>query len=167
MPRVHTKKKIKAGAERRCGECGVVIQPGEQYMTWEFRYGGAHYRCMQHPPKRSDLTQSKLGQVYASIENAEAQLASAESVEDIVTIIEEVASEVQDVASEYRDADEAFGGQGATESAERADELEGWVSDLESFQPEEPDEDDEEDDETDYLDDARNEAQELLNNCPV
>lgn len=46
-----------------------------------------------------------------------------------------MAEAVREVADEYRAADEEFGGQGATEHAERADELEAWADELDGFEP--------------------------------
>jgi hypothetical protein len=137
MPRVHTHTKNKAGRERRCGAsgCGHVIQPGEKYFTWEFRYGGAHFRCSDHYPKRSELTQGKMSEVYAEIEAAEDDIGQAKMVEQVREAVERVAESVSSVVEEYREAAESFGGQG--ENAERADELESWQSELESFSPEE------------------------------
>jgi len=173
MPRVYEKKKFNMGRDYHCGRCGRKIEPGEQYFSWSFRYGGTRTNCADHRPRPSELTQSKMAEVYAAIEGAEDTLESAETVAEMREAIESVAEQVQQTAEEYREADEAFGGMGATESAERADELESWASDLEYYDPDEPDEPDEDDDEeeeddgSDALEDARNEAQDLLNNCPL
>src|SRR3954464_10047336 len=72
VPRVYTQKKSSRGAERRCGRygCGKVIEPGESYFQFSFRYGGTHYRCAEHRPRQSELTQSKMSAVYAAIEDA-------------------------------------------------------------------------------------------------
>jgi len=135
MPRVTEQKKSRAGAERKCGRCGKVIEPGEQYLSWSFRYGGTHFRCLDHRPRPSELTQSKMAEVYAAIETAEDQLDGCGDVEDIKNLIEEVAEAARSVADEYREAAEPFGGAG--ENADRADELEGYADELESFDPEE------------------------------
>jgi hypothetical protein len=126
MPRVQIKKKNRAGATRSCGRCQREIQPGEEYRSWSFRYGGTHYRCIRPEcaPRRSELTQSLMGEVYDAIETAEADIRGAESAEEISDALTTVSEVKEDIASQYREAAEPFGGAG--ENAERADELEGW-----------------------------------------
>lgn len=158
MPRVLRQKKINRGKELRCPRCPEgqqVIGPGDEYLKWSFRYGGTHVRCVLHPPRRSELTQSKMSEVYASIEGAEEDIRKAESIEEVTGAIESVSETTQEVAMEYSDAAEAFGGEG--ENAERAEELESWGSDLDSFYP----------DEDDDLEEIKSEAEELLNECPL
>lgn len=157
MPRVVTRTKSARGAERRCGRigCGKVIQEGERYHTFGFRYGGTHYRCEPHYPRQSELTQSKMADVYAAIEDAEDALGKAATVEDVTGMVGAVAEQVDTTAEEYREAAEPFGGQG--DNAERADELEGWSSDLQAFYP---------DDDSD-VEAARDEAREMLGGCPL
>jgi hypothetical protein len=120
-----------------------MIEPGEPYFQYSFRYGGTHFRCKDHRPRRSETTQSILGEVYAAIEVAEDDLPGAEHVSDVVALVEGVAEIVDGVVDQYRSAAEHFGGGGS--NAERADELEGWKDELESFDPEEEDGDEDED----------------------
>jgi len=157
MPRVQTKTKIKLGADRKCGRCGEAIEPGQQYRQWSFRYGGTHYRCMrtQCAPRQSDLTQSKMQAVYLAIEDAEDSVGDVEDHEALSSLVEGVADVVREVADEYTEAAEPFGGQG--ENQERAEELEGWADELESFYP------DGDEDLGDVIDDAR----EVLGGCPL
>jgi chromosome segregation ATPase len=97
-----------------------------------------------------------MGTVYAAIETAEDELPGAEGVGDVSDIVSVVAEACEEVMEEYREAAEPFGGQG--ENAERADELEGWLSELQDFYPDEPSEERVEFDE----DQARLEAIEQL-----
>lgn len=137
MPRVYQKTKSARGATRTCGRCGATIKPGDLYFQWSFRYGGTHYRCAQHRPRQSELTQSKMATVYEAIESATDQLdKGATTVDEVRELVQGVAETVQEVAEEYREAAEPFGGAG--ENADRADELEGWASELEDFDPDEP-----------------------------
>lgn len=159
MPRVQSQIKSNRGRERSCGRCGRTIEQGESYFKWSFRYGGTHFRCKDHPPRPSELTQSKMAEVYAAIENAEDGLPGAEGVDDIRDLINEVAEAANQVAEEYREAAEPFQGQG--ENAERADDLEGWAQDLEYFDA------DEDEDADDPLEGAREEAREKLGECPL
>lgn len=141
MPRVR-RQKASGRAQRVCGAlgCGKEIPKGEEYYTWSFRYGGRQVRCLDHPPRPSDLTQSRMGEVYTAIEEAEKRLVDEtfDSVEDVKGVIEEVATVAREVADAYREAAENFGGGGP--NAERADELEVWVDELENFEPDEPEE---------------------------
>lgn len=167
MPRVQQKTKNRAGGARTCGRCGEEILAGERYFTWAFRYGGRRWHCHRHPPKRSELTQSKLADVYGAIEDAEDQLASTETVADIEALVAEVAERVREVAQEYEDAAEAFGNSGPNQEA--ADELGGFADELESWTPSEEDDDTEEDSGTseEVLEAVRSEAQDALNECPL
>jgi hypothetical protein len=140
--------------------------PGERYYTWSFRYGGTRRNCHLHPPKPSELTQSKMGEVYSAVEGAEADLAEATTPEEITDAVQAVAEVARDVAAEYEEAAEHFGGEG--ENAERAYELEGWADDLESWGPDiDYDDDDDDDPPADQIAAAVEQAQEMLNGCPL
>jgi hypothetical protein len=206
MPKVR-QQRATGKARRTCGRagCGKDIQKGEQYFTWSFRSVGRQVRCLDHPPLRSELTSGRMSEVYAAIETAEQELTgNTETVEDVKNAVLAVAEPAREVIDAWREAAENFGGGGP--NAERADELEGWVDELENFEPDEPeveeleeedqreqalarieedadlslndamqqiqDEWDEEhdgDEETreEALSNARNEAQELLGQCPL
>ena len=176
MPRVHTKTAAPAKSERICTECHLPIEPGQTYHSWSFRFGGKyvmHAECGY--PRRSQLTQSKMGSLYDAIEDAEQQLKQwdGDDLETVKSIIEGVADAAGEVRDEYRDADEQFGGYGSTQSAERADELDYWVGDLESFYPDEFEEEDGLDEEAtedlrnQWKEEIENEAQSLLDGCPL
>jgi hypothetical protein len=140
MPRVMTKTKNRAGADRACGKCGEPIRPGEKYRTWSFRYGGTYFRCNRAAcaPRASELTQSIIGEVYSAQEAFEDSVTAESTVAEIKEAVEAVRDAAQEVADQYREAAEPFGGAG--ENGERADELEGWIGDLDGFYPdEEPD----------------------------
>lgn len=156
MPRVETKTKIRLGAERSCGRCGHKIEPGEKYRQWSFRYGGTRYRCMKHEcrPRPSDLTQSKMAAVYSAQEEFEDNLESIDTIEALEEAVDQVVTTVQEVKDEYEEAAEPFGYQG--ENQERADELDSWISDLETI---EYDEDD--------LERSKEDAQGTVDSCPL
>jgi fructosamine-3-kinase len=133
MPRVRQQRKSARGV-RICGRtgCGKEIQKGEMYYTWSFRYGGRQVRCLDHPPKQSELTQSKLSQVYEAIESFNEEFgAGADNLDDLKAGMENVAEQARTVVDEYTEAAEPFGGAG--ENAERAEQLEGWVDELDNF----------------------------------
>ena len=140
MPRVHSQTRSTRGRAKRCGRagCGREIQPGEKYFSFSFRYGGTQVRCSDHYPKQSELTQSKLSELYAAIEDAEDEMSSAESVDDVVTALSNVEEVAQNLASEYEEAAEPFGGQG--ENMERAEALQAYADELSNFSPEEVEE---------------------------
>lgn len=135
MPTVHSQRRVAKGHERRCGRagCGRIIQVGETYYRFKFRYGGEQYRCVDHYPRSSELTQSKLAQVYAANEDLDDQLDQLTTEDEILDAVTVAADQAREVADEYREADEAFGGYGATENAERADMVEEWANELEGF----------------------------------
>src|SRR4051794_13877401 len=108
MPRVFTQTKNRAGRARSCGRCGTEIKPGDSYYKFSFRYGGTHYRCSKHYPRQSELTQSKMAEIYSAIEGAEEDLVKAQSEDDVGTAVQTVADTVRDVAQEYADAAEHF-----------------------------------------------------------
>lgn len=145
MARVKTIKKARK-SPGKCATCGRVIEAGESYYSWAFRYGGKHCGCSSHFPKPSQLTQSKMGTALAALEDAQdnldgwgdrpdeklpLSLENMPSEEDLKPILDDAASQLNDVASEYREAAEAMGGAGA-ENEERADTLETAASELEN-----------------------------------
>lgn len=164
MPRVYTQKKSTRGKELKCGRCGRTIHAGEEYFTWKFRYGGQHYRCDLHRPKGSELTQSKIGEIYSAIETAQEEIGgidrndATQDLNDIQAqlagILQNVQDEVERVKGEYEEAAESFGNAGPNQ--EKADELEtaydelsGAISDVEGISTE-PDEEDMDPDSEDY-----------------
>jgi len=160
VPRVHTQTARKSKYERTCSMCRGAIYPGQSYHSWSFRYGGTYY---QHAacgyPRRSQLTQSAMGEVYAAIEAAEETIANwdGDGLGDLTSAVEEVAAATESVIDQYREADEAFGGYGATESAERGEEPEEG----------EPRTEDQQDEFDTWVEEQRGEATDLLANCPL
>jgi ABC-type transporter Mla subunit MlaD len=170
MPRVYSPKKNRSGKSLACGRCSRTIEPGETYYWWKFRYGGKQVRCGDHYPRPSELTQSKLSQVYAAVEGAEDALGDAKTVDEVTGALETAAGEVRDVADEYREAAEAMGDAGS-EHEERADAVEEFADALEQFDPDlddEPEEDEsEEEAQARVLEEAREQASEVLGELSV
>lgn len=73
MPRVFTAKKIKRGKKIKCGKCGDRIRPGSSYRFWTFYKGARNIRCMKAgcAPRQSELTRSRMSEVYAILESIE------------------------------------------------------------------------------------------------
>jgi hypothetical protein len=131
VPRVETKKRNKGGKRTyQRSRCQQDILAGEEYYTWAFRYGGRRWRHVKCGyPRQSELTQSLMSDVYATIEMLE-DLPEDAPLEDLVSAMQDISASAEDVAQQYRDAAEHFGGEG--ENAERADELENWQSEVEN-----------------------------------
>lgn len=94
------------------------IRKGDKYLSFApgFR-APLRVRCMQHPPRPSELDSSLMSQVLAAQEDAIANLAAIDLSQDpddtkqaVNDEIENVRSAVEDVVQAYNDADEAMGG---------------------------------------------------------
>jgi hypothetical protein len=155
MPRVHHVKKARKEIKR--GD-RVIVQVGQPYYYWEFRYGGKHVSLT--PPRRSQLTQSdKLSRAYQAEEALE-DLDRSMDYEDAQEQVRSIAEEIREVAQEYRDAvdnmpESLQSSSTADECNEKADELDNWADDIEA-------EADQWDEETDIP-----EALDGLANCPL
>jgi hypothetical protein len=132
-----------------CENDKTVIEPGEPYRWFVvgFRSNYVHIRCMKSTctPRMSQLESSQLSEVYAAQESAEDELnvlavADPGELSDITDTFDQIGEAIDNVVSAYREADESFGGQGATQSAERADELESAKDELDQISLEEFDE---------------------------
>lgn len=134
MPRVKERVKSKRGKPYVCSRCGKPIEPGERFYYWDFRYGGTRRQHAHHGrPRRSQLTMSKMGDVYAAVEDVE-DLISSEGWEgsDVESAMQELSEIAQQTKEEYETAAEPFGGAGP--NMEHAEELESFVDSLEQFQ---------------------------------
>lgn len=177
MPRVTSATKNKGGKkEYRCRRCGKTIEPGQKYYKYSFRYGGTYYHCASHPPKPSELTQSKMVAVLEAIEAAEerldAELSFDGDIEDFDAdqyeqaareIVEEVCTAAEEVRDEYQSALDEWE-HGNSQLEEKVDEMTTFVDALEQFDPsatfEAPDE---ESDREEYEDEYRDRIDNYLN----
>ena len=148
MRRIHTVKR--AAKAHTCSRCGATIAKGEGYLYWEmgFRPSYKRIRCLRTAcyPKPSERETSNVAEAYASQEDAVEALDALEqagpdwgewqqAVDAVTEVVTTAGEAIDEVATTYREADEAFGGLGATEHAERADTLEQAASDLADFSP--------------------------------
>lgn len=151
MPRVSTKTKSKGGKAEsyRCDSCPEPILPKQQYYEWSFRYGGTHRQHVScGPVKQSQLTQSKMSGVYAAVEAAEAEIASAEDNDALAAALETCADSVDEVKDEYQESlDNMISQDGsiAQEVQEKIETLESFADELrnatfDEFDEEEPEE---------------------------
>lgn len=151
IKRVKTVKRAQKD-QGTCSKCGDALPAGSPYRYWKpmFRSRFKMRRCMKPTcsPRMSELESSAISEIYAAMENAEdvaSQFETGEGVEEtqeLTDAITEVQEAIDAVAGGYREADEAFGGSGATQHAERADELESIQLDanFEEFEGNEEDE---------------------------
>lgn len=141
MARVFTAKKSTRGKKIQCGRCSIPIKPGESYYYFFKRFSRMarapkSIRCMQHRPRQSELTTSKLSTVYAAQEAAEDSIAVAEEPDDIAQALRDCAQGVEDCRDEYQESlDNMPEGlqQGSTgeEIQEKIDALDTYASSLE------------------------------------
>jgi hypothetical protein len=175
VPRVFRKTKNRGGhhvyqceaqpclAEGLGGTRDIIA--GQDYLTWKFNRGGRHFRhaACGHP-RRSELTNSKMGAVYDAVDDFDPT--TCETLEDLQAALQDVATAANDVAAEYGEAADGIesswpSGNPTSEACRAtADELESWANNLESWEPTADESDD------DYLDAIREEAQELVNESP-
>lgn len=147
MPRVQSRTKSTRGAPYVCSTCGEPIKPGQEFYYWSFRYGGTRRIHVTHGrPRRSQLTQSAMGEVYAAVESLEDLMNGDWEFADVEGAVEDLKSTVEEVKTQYEEAAEHFGNAGTNQ--ERAEELEPFMDaleqiDLDDFEEEDPDDEDE------------------------
>jgi hypothetical protein len=116
----------------KCMKCSNVIHKGDPYQWIQGFRGPKKIICGTCVFTRSDMTNSKLAQVYDAFDDAYKQLDDADEGTDLQSILDEVTQAVREVEDEYRSAaDEYFNGGGP--SAESADECDSCASELESI----------------------------------
>lgn len=128
----------------KCDKCGKEIKAGQKYKWWKFRYGGKRIRCGECPmPRQSELTQSKMGGVYAAQENAEDAIAAfrgsdSDTADDLTSALESAAEDIRSVGEEYRESaqniEDGFNHrtQMCDDLEEKADALDSCADELES-----------------------------------
>lgn len=149
MPRLHLVKKARASKKHRlCARCRQPIAPGDAYRWWKFRYGGMRYQHTACGPVRtSQLTQSKLADVYAAQENVEDEALSvrqaqignlAFAISYATDTLGEAADQATQVADGYEDAADAWESETyqTEEWRNRAEQIREWVDRLYEVQGE-------------------------------
>lgn len=167
MPKVHKVKRTRGGKKKYiCVKCREEIVAGEEYYHWT-KYRSPirqqHVKCGF--PKRSQLSNSKMGPVWDAVDDASSELQKCTSVEDLKAALESVAQTAHDVASEYEESadniEQQFSSSATADACRQAaEQLEDWAESLESWDPSI----DVIDDET--LDQARSEAEDKLGEQP-
>lgn len=141
MPRINHVKKARKPIGQ-CGSCSTPIKKGDAYYWLAFRFGGKRVRCSKPECrfKRSDTTQSKLGDVYSAQETAEELLAKwdRKDQEALVTIVNDCGASVREVYDDYESsASEHPNLAGQTE--EIRSQLDEIANELEDFSVDEHD----------------------------
>ena len=119
----------------KCGKCRAELPKGSAYLWAKGRYTSRKVRCTS-PNCRfrpSDLTESKMSDVYAAQESLEdflGQWSAADGLEPVQSACSEAAEAIRGVSEEYATAAEAMSGAGE-EMQSKADELESWACEIE------------------------------------
>lgn len=120
----------KARKDQGTCRCGTAIKVGDPYKWTKNRFGPKLIRCGKCQFRPSELTQSKMSQVYAAQESISELLAEWDGdLDALKSDIESCIDDIENVKSEYEDAAEAMGDAGE-QHRERAEELESWIDDL-------------------------------------
>jgi len=174
MPRVHTATRKRAVLKHAmvCRHCREEIAVGQEYYSWERRYGGKqHLHTSCRRPRPTELSSRKTAAIEEAVMDAsfpeasfdmpsDGSLPEAEAegyLTDLRSVLEDVAGVVRDVGEQYQDAFDNLPENfqyGATGEAlqQVAEACEEKASDLESFdfsadEPDWPEREDEESDE--------------------
>jgi len=162
MPKVYTYKtqERRKHADKgyyRCSACGQDILPGQERYEWSFRFGGTYRRHVTCGfPRPSELTQSKMAQVYAATEAVEDLFKEDVTLEEVQEALNTAAEEIEQVASEYEEAAQNFGQSG--ENQERYEALDSYADTIRSAA-------DSFDEETSQ-EDIESGVQEAISECP-
>lgn len=102
MPRVNRVNKARKD-QGTCGNCGVLISRGDEYVWWKFRWSGRYVRCGKSEcyPRASDLTQSEYYATMAEHESTLNELAvNADIDSDTADDLRSLADEIEDYGQE-------------------------------------------------------------------
>lgn len=151
MARVTTVKAARK-PQGRCGRCGKEIEKGDGYRHASPGFRSRKLvRCLEDACRfrPSDLTTSKMSQVYAAVEGVEDSLAEFGPFEDhdavkdeAQALVDGMKDEIEAVRDEYQEALDQWE-YGNEQIQEKVDEVEGWVDVCEGWDcPEVEDEED-------------------------
>jgi len=141
MARIVIKTKSTRG-EYKCGHCGIQIQPGSQYKSWQFRNSAKQFRCMAPgcSPRASELTQGQIGRVYElneRISDCCDDFRSDQEFDDFKSNLESIKEDAESLKDEfdenYNNMPESFqNGQNGELVQGRVDALESFIDELDS-----------------------------------
>jgi hypothetical protein len=131
-----------------CTKCGDEIPAGSQYRYFKpgFRGRAKVRRCMKPEctPRRSELDNSQMADVFAAQEDAETDLNALEwddaieygdRVTEIEEILKNVAESAQEVADQYEESIQNMPALENGDVGERLNALTDWISALEAWCP--------------------------------
>jgi len=124
----------------KCEKCGDEIKVGDPAVKYAVGFRGrTQVRCSKSAcfPKPSERESSLVSSAYAAQEDADVE--SADNLEDLEQIRDDVANATREVASEYENS-EMF--EKNYDLQERADTLNGAADELENWEPAEDSPDD-------------------------
>lgn len=167
MARIHTIQK--SAKEHTCGRCATVLPKGSPYQKAAPGFRARDLiRCMSCGFRQSELTTSKLSEVYAAQEDLQANIDSwdpteAEDAGDLETALQEAAERAREVAQEYTDANDGWTQNGASDNeqfTEKAETIEAWAEELENaYFEDKPDKPEQEDFEVEEIEDKDHAAE--------
>ena len=192
MARIITIKRARASKNPRpCVICHHEVQPGESYRYIDKKTGPrSGYRlnfCFKHDPRPSHRLSGRAAELQQIIEDAEDALAAPETVKDVADALRNAAEEAEMLADDIRTSaqsiEDGFGHETPqTESMnEAAENIDEWVEKLRDVAQEIHDEDNQDDEEAEAenqdqqrenpttlksLEEASNEATEILSDEP-
>jgi hypothetical protein len=123
--------------EGKCGKCGRKIEVGMPYLWWQFRYGGRHVRCVDHPPDPWELeSNSKRAALLeaASLigEAVDAKETMRASMESAMELVNEAIEEFQEAIDSWQGTN-LEGSEMYANFENAISELEMWHSEADSF----------------------------------
>lgn len=139
MARIHTIQR--SAKEHTCGRCATVLPKGSAYQKAAPGFRARDLiRCMSCGFRQSELTTSKLSEVYAAQEDLQANIDSwdpteAEDAGDLEAALQEAAERARAVAEEYTDANDGWTQNGASDNEqfiEKAEAIDAWADELEA-----------------------------------
>lgn len=145
--RIFSAKKNRAGNSIHCKNCGVKINTGEKYYFYFKRYskrsrGAKVVHCASHYPRPSDLTSSKMGEVYDAQQDASRALSGCEDAESMSAILADIISVAESVKEQYEESLENMPEQlressdSGQQIQEKIDALDNYIQELEDKQSE-------------------------------
>lgn len=135
MPaKVHNVKK--SMSEYKCNSCGETIPIGSPYRYFKPGYFSRIKvkRCMKSEcsPKRSELEQSKLAELYSAQEDAEVSVRDATDISEFDDIFSDLASTAEQILQDYEEAVQA-GPMLEGQIGDRMSALDSFAQELRSF----------------------------------
>ena len=134
MARLHHVGKARKD-QGRCRVCDALVQKGDAYYHWSFRFGGRHVvheGCRGKLRRSATIASDKLGRLYDAQDDAENDIDNAITGQDVAQALETCREQAEEVRDEYQESvdnlPEQF--QDTHPAAESRDSVESWVDEL-------------------------------------